>query len=237
MGAIVAALKSFGFDDDDILDLFVRFLDGGLLDVGVGGLLRGGILDWRAIGAAVDVVLGPKAKLGDALKPLVIGVTSLDEGRPWYLSKREHPQVLVREALTASASFMAGVTPAAIIPSLGTAMSPDVRLWADGGYTDNTVDHVWDSKTSPRVLLRLAGGGRDRIYPGEAVGIAGAVVRAGLWAQSQPKSRRDDGIVVEVPSSGGWDFKKDRRAVTAEWTAGYDATKAQIAGFVGAARA
>lgn len=232
IGAIVAALKAFGMPDDKILALFVRFLDGGLIDVGFGGLTRGGILDWRAIGDAVDVALGPKAKLGDAVTPLVIGVTSLDEGCPWYLSKREHPQILVREALTASSSFMAGVTPAAVIPSLGTTMSPDVRLWADGGYTDNTVDHVWDAKTSPRVLLRLAGGERDRVYPGEAGGIAGAVLRATLWSQSQPKSKRDDGMVVEVPSSGGWDFKKSRDDVNAEWTAGYDATRKQLVGFV-----
>jgi hypothetical protein len=159
-------------------------------------------------------------------------VTDLDTGTPWYLTSKQAPKVSVAEAVLASSSFMSGITPARAIPSLGTSLSPDVRLWGDGGLCDNTADHVWDSKPQRRALIRCQPDHEvSRVRDGDVVGIAAAQVRAMLYAQGTIKSRRDDGLVVDVPR-GPWDFYKSPDRVVREWGAGYDAARAHVLGWV-----
>ena len=237
-GAIVAACKAFGVPDETITRLLVEVLSTGeALTPGAGNLPRAGIFDLRVIGDLLDSVLGKGAKLGDATSGLVVCVSDLDRKRPVYLSKASTPRVLVREAVIASSSFMCGVTPAATIGSLGTELSPDVRLWGDGGLTDNTVDGVWDGKPEPRVALRLSRhegdtDPDDRLRPGDVPGILAALPQCLMWGASAWKSRRMDGADVEVDGVNDWAFRKDESRVLREWSEGYDSTARQVDAWV-----
>ena len=237
-GAIVAACKAFGVPDETITRLLVEVLSTGeALTPGIGNLPRAGIFDLRVIGDLVDSVIGKGARLGDATSGLVVCVSDLDRKRPVYLSKMATPRVLVREAVIASSSFMCGVTPAAQIASLGTELSPDIRLWGDGGLTDNTVDGVWDHKPEPRVALRLARRDGDtdpddRLRPGDVPGILAALPLCLMWGASTWKSRRMDGCDVEVDGANDWAFRKDEARVLREWADGYDSTASQVDGWL-----
>lgn len=234
-GAIVATCKAFGVPSETVLALLVDVLASGqALTPGAGNLPRAGIFSLDVIGDALDKHLGAKATLGQATTGLVVCVTHLERARPVYLSKASTPRVLVREAVIASCSFMCGVTPAATIPSLGTELSPDIRLWGDGGLTDNTVDGAWDHKREPRVGLRLSRHDGDttnpdqRLRPGDVPGILAALPRALMWGASTWKSRRTDGCDVEVDGVNDWAFRKDSHRVHREWGEGYDSTARQV---------
>lgn len=229
-GAIVAACKAFGVPDETIRRLLVDVLSTGqALSPGVGNLPRAGLFDLDTIGDLIDVHIGKGARLGDATSALVVCVSDLDRRRPVYLGKLTTPRVLVREAVIASSSFMFGVTPAAVIPSLGTDLSPDVRLWGDGGLTDNTVDGVWDHKAEPRVALRLTPRHEvTRLRPGDVAGILAALPMCLMWGASTWKSRRMDGCDVDVAGANDWSFRKDEARVMREWGAGYDDVGVQV---------
>lgn len=230
-GALIASAKAFDVEDTLILQHISQALgNGNLLRIDPLAVARGGVLDWEVLGRLVDKVIGVGKRLRDARVPLVIAVTDLDRRRPMYLDRITHPDVKVREAVMASSAFMAGATPACHIPSLGTALSPDVRLFADGGYTDNTVDGVFDVMEAPRVLLRLAPNAEvQRVRPGDVAGIHGAVLASALYAASQPKSRRTDGLVVDVEGQNDWDMHKATLQVEQEWQRGCDSTSRQVA--------
>jgi predicted acylesterase/phospholipase RssA len=233
-GALVAVGKAFHVDDAAIHAAIQHALTvGNLLRFDPSSVVRGGVVDWDVLGRYVDRLIGHGTRMGKARTHLVIGVTNLDQRRPLYLTREKNPDVKVREAVMASCAFMAGVTPACSIPSLGTVLSPDVRLFADGGYTDNTVDQVWDAQEAPRVLLRLAPSDDvRRVRPGDVAGIHGAVMQSALWASSQPKSKRVDGCVVDVDGGNSWDFRKDPLAIEAEWRKGYDSASAALRGWM-----
>lgn len=218
VGAIIAALKAFAIPDRRIKSLFAELLDGRFTAVDPSSIARGGILKWTAISEACDQVLGCNARMGDSILPLVIGVTCLDTRSPMQVSKRWHPHAKISEVLTASCAFSAGATPAVQIPSLSlTKYSPDIRLFVDGGYTDNCVDSAWRDKVAPTVLLRLAPSEPARVRVEDIGAIAGAVLDSAFWAQSQPKTAD---LVVDVKSSGGWDFRKTEAQVLAEYEIG-----------------
>jgi predicted acylesterase/phospholipase RssA len=229
-GAIVAACKAFGVPDETIQRLLVDVLASGkALSPSVGNLPRAGLFDLDTIGDLVDVHIGKGARLGDATAALVVCVSDLDRRCPVYMGKLTTPRVLVREAVIASSSFMCGVTPAAQIGSLGTALSPDVRLWGDGGLTDNTVDDVWDQKAEPRVALRLTPRHEvTRLRPGDVAGILAALPMCLMWGASTWKSRRMDGCDVDVDGVNDWSFRKDETRIMREWSWGYDNTAAQV---------
>lgn len=234
-GSLVAACKAFGIADEAVVRILVEVLSTGkVLNPGIGNIPRAGIFDLEMIGAVVDANIGKGARLGDAHVPLVVCVTDLDRARPVYLGKMTTPKVRVREALIASSSFMCGVTPAATIPSLGTELSPDIRLWGDGGLTDNTVDGIWDAHRDPRVALRLARHDVDthpseRIRDGDLPKILAALPRALMWGASTWKSRRMDGLDVDVDGVNDWSFRKTETRILGEWADGYDSAAAQIA--------
>ena len=233
-GSLVAACKAFGIADEAVVRILVEVLSTGkVLNPGLGNIPRAGIFDLEMIGAVVDANIGKSARLGDAHVPLVVCVTDLDKKQPRYLGKHATPRVLVREALIASSSFMCGITPAATIPSLGTDLSPDVRLWGDGGLTDNTVDGVWDAQRESRVALRLARHDVDthpseRIRDGDVPKILAALPQCLLWGASTWKSRRMDGLDVDVDGANDWAFKKSETRILGEWADGYDSAASTI---------
>lgn len=233
-GALVAAAKAFSLSDETIVRMLVEVLSTGkALTPGIGNLPRGGIFDLDMIGAVVDANIGKSARLGDAHVPLVVCVTDLDKKQPRYLGKLATPRVLVQEAVIASSSFMCGITPAATIPSLGTELSPDIRLWGDGGLTDNTVDGVWDAQQEPRVALRLARHDvdtkpEDRIRDGDVPKILAALPQCLLWGASSWKSRRMDGLDVDVDGANDWSFRKSETRILGEWADGYDSGASAI---------
>ena len=233
-GALVAAAKAFGVEDALIHAVIGQALAAGsLLKVNPLAVARGGVLDWEVLGHLVDRVIGRDRRMRDATLPLVICVTDLDRRRPLYIDRITNPDVKVREAVMASCAFMAGATPACHIHSLGTALSPDVRLFADGGYVDNTVDGVWDAMEAPRVLLRLEPDHEvRRVRPGDVAGIHGATLASALYATSQPKSRRSDGLVVDVRGRNDWDMRKHLLQTEEEWRVGYDSTSGTVTRWV-----
>jgi NTE family protein len=236
-GSIVAVCKAFGVPDEVIRDMLVEVLGSGeALAMGASNLPRAGLFSLDVIGTLLDKHIGKGARMRDATTALVISVTDLDRAQVRYLSKARDPDVLVREAVIASCSFMCGIVPAATIPSLGTELSPDVRLFGDGGLTDNTVDGVWDGKREPRVSICLdAPDTGTRLRPGDVPGILAAIPRALLWAPSQRKSHRRDGLDVDIQAANDWAFRKSPARVALEWAQGYDAVGRHAPWFLGAA--
>lgn len=206
-GFLVAVLLAFGKMAEGP-KLLERLLQGNrVLDPGVDGDL--GLCRWEVIPAIVDEVLGKGARMGDALIPLVGVVTDADRARPLYVSKRDHPYTLVSEVARASSAILpiAKMVP---IPSLGTQMSPDIRLFYDGGFVDNLPDHVFDESAddAPVVSVSLdAGDDVVRVKPGQHLQQCAAVVRAITFAQGQRKTRRKGGLRITCPAVGsGLDF-------------------------------
>jgi predicted acylesterase/phospholipase RssA len=235
-GSIVAACKAFGVSDETIREIITSVLASGkALDFGVANIPRGGLFSLDVIGDLLDLHIGKGAKMGDARTALVIGVTDLDHGCPLMLAKARHPKVLVREAVIASSSFMCGVVPASAIPSLGTEMSPDIRLFGDGGLSHNTVDDVWDHKPEPRVSLALAPSDAGvRLRPGDIPGILAAIPRALLWAAGQRRSMRH-GLDVDIDAANDWAFQKSPARCATEWAQGYDSAARHSPWFLGVA--
>ena len=183
-----------------------------------------GLCAWDVIPKAVDKLIGPGRTFQQAALPLCVVASNLDTGTPRYLSSWLTPEVKVREAARAT-SAIPGVAPTVAIPSLGTSLSPDIRLHTDGGVVDNTTDAVFDDEPAPRIALRLRGGNDlVRVRHGDNVGQLLSIFRASTWAASRLKSTRSDGLVIDLPAHGsGFDFDLTPDDVRARWVAGYDA--------------
>jgi predicted acylesterase/phospholipase RssA len=221
-GAVLAACGSFLIPADEIKKTIVKMLDGRMISISLNSFGRSGLLNWNLIGDEIDRVFGKCCKLGDSDLPLVVCVTDLDTGKPKYLSKLSTPFVLLREALQASTAFMCFATPAIRIPSLSVSpLSPDIRLFCDGGWTDNTCDHVFDHRKEPRISLRLNPNyDVERVREFETLKIQRAVFRASLYAQSQRKSRRLDGINLDIDIRNNWDFSKNISQIESSYKQG-----------------
>jgi predicted acylesterase/phospholipase RssA len=237
-GSIVAVCKAFGVPDEVTREMLVEVLASGqALTAGVANLPRGGLFSLDVIGDLLDRHIGADAKMGQATTGLVVAVTDLDRASVRYLTKARDPDVVVREAVIASCSFMCGVVPAAEIPSMSLGdYTPGIKLWGDGGLTDNTVDGVRDAKKDPRVsICHDAPDDGTRLRPGDVPGILAAIPRALLWAPSQRKSHRRDGLDVDVQAANDWAFKKSPARVALEWAQGYDSVGKHAPWFLGVA--
>lgn len=231
-GALVAIARAFDVSHAKLQAVLERLLvSDRVLDYAPFELGDGGICGWRVIPEAIDALLGPGATMGQAKHPLVVVVTDLDKGEPVYIDSRNaaHKEILVREVARAT-SAIPGVAPQVPIASWKLGLyTPGVTLYSDGGVTDNTADHVFDDEEAPRVALRLyADPPVSRVRYGQPVRQAFAVFKAILFAASRIKSRRRDGVVVDVPALGsGFDFSLTVDEQRARWRVGHDAVKAR----------
>jgi len=230
-GALIAIARAFGIGHARLQAVLERLLQQDrLLDIAPLRLGDAGLCAWDVVPRTIDELLGRGVTMGEARVPLIVVVTDLDSGAPRYLSSQHTPRVLVSEAARATSAFP-GIAPQLTIPSLGTAMSPDIRLHTDGGVTDNTADHVWDDRVAPRVALRLVGSEPlRRVRHGEPIAQALALFNALTFAPSTLKSRRLDGVVIDVPRVGdGLDFSLSTDEMRARWRAGHAAVMARAA--------
>ncbi len=221
-GFLVAVLVAFGKLDQAPALLTKMLQKNRVLDIkhADGNL---GLCAWQVVPDLVDELLGPNVRMGDSPIPLVGVVTSADTGRPLYLSKKHAPKVLVRDVARATSAIVP-LASMVTMPSMGTDLSPDRRLFFDGGFTDNLPDHVFDVRPEPTISLSL--GADDSIVrvPTFAVEAnagflqAMAVVRAVTFAQCQRKSRRADvdGVHVNLHAVGsGLDFNLTSEVIAA----------------------
>jgi predicted acylesterase/phospholipase RssA len=221
-GFLLAVAGAFDIPSQRVFEMMKRLFRSNLVKPSLNSIARGGILDWEFIANEIDNLIGKDAKMGDAKHALVGAVTNLDTRSPMYLTKIQHPDVLVKEVAQAASSFMCGATPAHKIESLGTKMSPDRRLFVDGGFTDNTVDAVFDSKHAPSICLRLRPDQTvDRVQEWDLPSIHKAVFLSSLYASSQWKSERSDHKRMDVYGVNDWNFTKDAKRVEQEWNMGY----------------
>lgn len=223
VGAIIAVLIAFGFTPQQVLVLLMKYLQKNrMLDPTPKALLALRLLDWERIPELCDKEIGPGVRMGQAKIPLCICVSNLDAGQPLYVSSWEHPQALIAEVLRPATSPIPKLSGVHTIPSLGTSMSPDVRRMLDSGWSDNTVDGVWDGRC-PRVAVRLEAGTtrvRSMYQGGGLIDDEIAAFNCALNAASRPKTSRDDGVDIILPRGAGWDFSKTPEQVRASWAIG-----------------
>lgn len=235
VGSLLALARAFAVPRPRVRAAMAHALtDNRLLDLHPSAGARGGACLGRVLRDLVADLIGPRVRLGDAAFPVVVGATSLDprERGPRYLSKRDTPHVLVID--TVVGCHFPGVFAAAPIPSLsGSDLVPDVRLHTDLGAGDNTTDHLWDAPHwPPRVHLRLVGADvvsddAARIHPGEIDEIALAIFDVVASGASNIKSKRSDGLVINVPRIGnGLCFDERREVLDARYNAGAAAVHA-----------
>jgi predicted acylesterase/phospholipase RssA len=232
IGACLAALMAAGIPVDKILDYFVEYLQKNrMLDFSPKAWRKLQLLAWDKIRELSQKALGSKARMGDFGVDLVICVSDLDTSEPIYISSMEHPRVFVHEVLPVSCAVHPRFTGAHAIPSMGTQMSPSRKRGIDGGWTDNTVDGVWDAR-GPRAAVRLNNAHLDRVRSleqgGGLIDDDIATFKCALYAASLPKTKRSDGYDILLERGAGWDFSKSEKQVRDSWKYGFDAVMDQF---------
>lgn len=225
-GFLVALMAAFGLLNKAPKLLLDSLQENRVLDFGLDGKV--GLCRWEVIPRLVDEVLGVDARLGDSKVPLVGVVTSADTGKPVYLSSWSSPTAKCREVARASSALLP-LAPMVTLPSLGTVLSPDVRLYYDGGFTDNLPDHVFDHLPERTVSVSLRSEDSNRVRSDDVVGQALSVMQAVTFAAGQRKSRRQDGILIDVDAVGsGLDFDLSPREVRSRINRGRAAAFRQL---------
>lgn len=225
VGAALATARAAGLNAPDRLVMLKELLhDNKLLDFSPEGIPGGGITKWEVLEDWAARVIGRNTTFADMPKPLCIAVTNADEARVVYFSKKTTPRVKVCEVLGRTSAFGFGITDMDTIPSLGTSLVPDIRLWYDAGYVDNTCDAVWDAHAAPRVGIRLGRDGIHRVNKGDYIAMLKSKARALTRAANEWKTKRSDGLSVtlDVVYDTGFDFSKTPDQVDREWQLGYD---------------
>jgi predicted acylesterase/phospholipase RssA len=229
IGAVNAAIGSFHVDDKQALDLYVKYLQRNrMLDPTFGSLMKLQLLEWSKIEELSEKIFGKNTRLKDSVSDICIVVSSLDNKCPMYLSNKTHPNVRVAEALKASCAIHPRVTGAQTIPSLGSKISPDIRRFIDGGWTDNTADAVFDD-LGIRIAITLEPEPLERVRSVSQGGLPFdddvAAFKCSLFASSQLKSKRKDGFELQLKRGEGWNFNKTEKAVRSSWSFGFNAAK------------
>lgn len=234
VGGLLAILRAFGVGYSRIRVLFEELLyENAMLDFSVEGIPGGAVTKWEVLKDVCARELGAKTTFGDAPLPLVVGTTSADTGEPFYFSKAHTPKVLIGEVATRTSAFLMPITDMDSVPSLGTELTPDIRLFYDSGWTDNTCDAVFDKKPSPRVAIRLDRRGIQRVRKGDYLAMLRSYGRAALYASSDWKTKRDDGVNINLPVvyETGFDFSKTPDQIEKEWALGREQVLARKADF------
>lgn len=216
-GAAKAAHIAFCGDPDEFMRLVSEALRGNrLLDASI-AVGDGGVFGGRVLWDLLHDVFGERT-MGEAAIPLVIGATRLGRG-PVYVTRSTHPRARVARVLYRSMS-VPGLFPVGEEPDIGPG------LYTDLGVSDNTVDAAFDRAAPPRLAPRLIGGD---ITPrlGDHLSLAAGLVQSMLWQSSQMKSRRKDGLVVDVQAIGsGFDFDVSPAEGARRYQSGYSAALA-----------
>jgi hypothetical protein len=224
VGGVLAIMRSFGIPWGRINELFKELLaHNKLLDFSLEGIPGGAVTKWEVLKDICERELGAAATFGDAPLPLVVGATSADTASPFYFSKRFTPKVKVSEVVTRTSAVVIPLADMDSVPSLGTELSPDIRLFYDIGWTDNTSDHVFDDMPEARIAIRLERMSLKRVRKGDYAAMLKSYGRAALYAASAWKSRRQrDGLNISLPVvyDTGFDFSKTAEQVDKEWQLG-----------------
>jgi hypothetical protein len=227
-GGVLALCESFGVPHDFQRAMIEELLQNNrVLDFAPPDL-RFGLCRWEVIAEMCDRVFGKGARLGDASSAVVVGVTDVTLGGMRYLSKRDTPHVLVREAASATAAFpgAAGFIP---IPSL---TRNEWHRFSDSGVIDNTCDAVFDALDSPpRLGFRLVDPSPEvmRFDDGGSwpQGMA-ALFRASRVSANLVKSKRTDGLMIDVEAVGdGLDFSLTKTQLRTRHANGVAAVEAR----------
>lgn len=222
-GAIVAAALAFGIPGGKVLELLCHLLSGNrVLDRQIGGpFVDGwGLCQWNVIRDEVGKLLGPKTTLGDSPVPLVVVVSDAYFRVPRYLSKRDTPSVSVVDALGTSSQIWP-LAPMRPIPTWASVVGN--RRFFDGGFGDNFPDHVFDEKEEPTVGLRLGGAPAEAVRLDSLDDAAFAALETMTYAAQQSKTKRDDGLTVDVDTTGlgsGFDFDLSPEVTRARYARG-----------------
>lgn len=216
-GAMKAAHIAFGGDPVQFNALLSEVLQGNRLLDPSAAIGDGGIFGGRVLWNLLHDVFGERT-MGEAAIPLTIVVTRLGAG-PLYVSRKTHPRARV-----ARVCFRSGAVPG-VFP-FGEEPEICPGLLTDGGVTDNTADAVFDRGNVPRLAPRLvAVPAAPRL--GDHMSLAVGLVESMLWQSSQIKSRRTDGVVVDVPALGsGFDFDLSPDEQARRYGSGYAAARA-----------
>jgi predicted acylesterase/phospholipase RssA len=226
IGGINSACGAFHIPDSVVEDLYLTYLQKNrFLDAGLSAFAKLSLLDWRRIEELSNRTFGKNARMGDAVSDLIICATSLDGKKPFYFSKRSTPKCLVREVLRVTCAIHPRITGAYPVPSLGTEISPDIRRFVDGGWTNNTCDDQFDERGAriaillepeepERVRSVLNGGG---IFDEDI-----ATFKCSLYAASQPKTKRKGGVDIILKRGAGWDFSKSEKQIKDSYRYGFE---------------
>lgn len=234
-GFLSAVLVAFGKLDEAPALLTKMLQKNRVLDWnGVDGDV--GLCAWEVIPKLVDELLGEGTRMGDSPMPLVGVATHADSGTPFYFSKLETPNVLVRDVSRVTTAILP-LAPMNEVPShMAGLYTPGTDLFYDGGFTDNLPDQVFDDHKEPTVSFSLRPvesktGAPFRVRHGDPKSQALAVVHAVTFAQSQRKSvrRQSDGFHISLPAHGsGLDFDLSADEIAQRMMAGHDAAFEQM---------
>lgn len=231
------AAVSFG-----VLEKLPRILrewmqDNRILDIVPDGKL--GLCAWRRIPELVDELLGKGVELGEAQIPLAILVTDADAAARGdecvvVLSSWATPRVKVSEAIRAAMALVP-LAPMVPIPSLGTELTPDIRLFFDCGFSKNVPDDVYDSRPEPTIACSVRQrptltGKPIRVTADNGLAQAAAVIGAVTRAPDRPSTRRTDGLHIVLDAVGsGLDFDLTPEETTQRITNGRRSVSAALA--------
>lgn len=230
VGGCLAGMRAFGMSWSRIRAIIEELLhENKLLDFSVEGLPGGGLTKWEVLKEVSERELGKNTTFGDAPVALVICVTNADTAEPFYFSKLLTPRVKVSEVFTRTSAFLVGATDMDTVPSLGTELTPDIRLFYDGGWVDNTCDGVFDRHAAPRISFRLDRRGVQRVRKGDYGAMLRSYSRAIFHAAGEWKTQRQDGVNFDLPVvyDTGFDFSKEPDQIAKEWELGAQTVRDQ----------
>jgi predicted acylesterase/phospholipase RssA len=170
-----------------------------------------GLCAWERIPRLVDELIGPGRKMGEAKVPLAILVADADAAKRGedcvvVLSSWATPDVLVSEAVAAAMAIVP-LAPMVRIPSRGTAMTPDIRLHFDCGWTKNVPDDIFDDRAEPTIAMTLRHrepltGKPTRVTEADPLAQIEALAGAVSQALNRRNTRRTDGLHIVLDAVG-----------------------------------
>lgn len=233
-GAINGAVYAFGLDLHTVSGLYEELLQKDrMLDRSLLAAPRFGMCEWKVVQDQLHKLLGKKTTLGQSIIPLCVVVTDARSSRPVYFSSWATPDVNVGEVVGGST---------ALIPLASMRYIPSyvpVRLYYDGGFTDNFPNHVFDDRAERTVAFKLIETDRDKdnreddidFHEWDMGGAAASVVRSVTYAASASKTTRDDQLIIPIHLQGsGLDFSLSVQEIRDRIKNGREAVRTSLKG-------